>query len=414
MHRLLAALALSAIGSPLAFARAGGAADFPAAIPAHWVENDTTLEPRGREFQFNAVSFSSPEDGWIVGTKYLLHIRGNGRLELTFTQGLRPVLGTAQALFDGTLVAGGFRILDRGEYGVAIGLVLRSSGGRSDVTELSDIPLGDWLISVLRIGTDGNGWALGTVIREAAPPIVALLRLRDGVWKLHPLDGAQSGWNLIDLCLDQNGDGWSVGVTTEDGHWREPLVVRLIGERLEEAALPSLPGPHSVLSKVACLPGGGAVAVGRSGIAKFMDRGDGLVLRYDGAWHEVELPDSLRGFVPTAMSAASERDIWMSGSIDDACRTIGRPCRATYIFVHWHDDAWELSAPPSFPGSRAEGYLISDLTFVSPDEGWAVANDYAGPEVVRGLIFHYKDGIWRHRNWNWHFWNQPWFGLFGD
>jgi len=33
--------------------------------------------------------------------------------------------------------------------------------------------------------------------------------------------------------------------------------------------------------------------------------------------------------------------------------------------------------------------------------------------VWRGLIFHYKDGAWRNRNWNWHFWCQRWFGLLG-
>jgi hypothetical protein len=51
------------------------------------------------------------------------------------------------------------------------------------------------------------------------------------------------------------------------------------------------------------------------------------------------------------------------------------------------------------------------MQFVSPTEGWAIANDYDGPDLVRGLIFHYKDGVWRNRNWNWHFWNEPWFGL---
>jgi hypothetical protein len=60
------------------------------------------------------------------------------------------------------------------------------------------------------------------------------------------------------------------------------------------------------------------------------------------------------------------------------------------------------------------GFAFTDMQFVTPNEGWAVANDYGGPGIVRGLIFHYKDGVWRNRNWTWHFWNQPWFGLFGD
>ena len=52
------------------------------------------------------------------------------------------------------------------------------------------------------------------------------------------------------------------------------------------------------------------------------------------------------------------------------------------------------------------------MQFVSPDEGWAVASDME-PGQGGGRIFHYKDGKWRNRNWNWHFWDAPWFNLFG-
>jgi hypothetical protein len=54
------------------------------------------------------------------------------------------------------------------------------------------------------------------------------------------------------------------------------------------------------------------------------------------------------------------------------------------------------------------------MQFVSPDEGWAIANDVGGPGLGRGLIFHYRDGVWRNRNWNWHFWNEPGFGFCGS
>ena len=48
------------------------------------------------------------------------------------------------------------------------------------------------------------------------------------------------------------------------------------------------------------------------------------------------------------------------------------------------------------------------MQFVSPDEGRAIANEIG---AVRGLIFHCKDGVWRLRNWGWHFWDAPGFGL---
>ena len=64
------------------------------------------------------------------------------------------------------------------------------------------------------------------------------------------------------------------------------------------------------------------------------------------------------------------------------------------------------------PGGRCTSVSIRDMQFVSPDEGWAVANDDT-PRLGVGRIFHYKDGKWRNRNWNWHFWDAPWFNLFG-
>jgi hypothetical protein len=54
------------------------------------------------------------------------------------------------------------------------------------------------------------------------------------------------------------------------------------------------------------------------------------------------------------------------------------------------------------------------MQFVTPNEGWAIATDFAGTGLSNGLIFHYKDGVWRHRNWSWHLWDMPGFGMLGD
>jgi hypothetical protein len=42
-------------------------------IPAHWVEHSDAFEPRSvADFAFNALSFPTPTDGWIVGDRFLL------------------------------------------------------------------------------------------------------------------------------------------------------------------------------------------------------------------------------------------------------------------------------------------------------------------------------------------------------
>jgi hypothetical protein len=53
------------------------------------------------------------------------------------------------------------------------------------------------------------------------------------------------------------------------------------------------------------------------------------------------------------------------------------------------------------------------MAFPSPNEGWAAAYDYLGSGIVRGLVLHYKDGVWRNRNWDWHFWHERGWGLIG-
>ncbi|MCY0464299.1 hypothetical protein OVW20_29380, partial [Klebsiella pneumoniae] len=44
--------------------------------PAHWVEKPFwhAFAPMPELFQFDALSFSTPNDGWIVGNRFLLHV----------------------------------------------------------------------------------------------------------------------------------------------------------------------------------------------------------------------------------------------------------------------------------------------------------------------------------------------------
>jgi hypothetical protein len=96
-------------------------------------------------------------------------------------------------------------------------------------------------------------------------------------------------------------------------------------------------------------------------------------------------------------------DFWLSLS-----RSGTRP-----LLMHFKDGNWVEVPRPVVPHGGVQNYLIGDIQFISPDEGWAIGHDADGPGLFRGLVLHYKDGVWRNRNWNWHFWDERWFGLFG-
>jgi hypothetical protein len=59
-------------------------------------------------------------------------------------------------------------------------------------------------------------------------------------------------------------------------------------------------------------------------------------------------------------------------------------------------------------------FVFTDMQFVTATEGWAIATGAARWGGSQGFVFRYKDGVWRHRSWDWHLWDMPWFGLFGD
>ena len=397
-----ALLALGVITSP-----GGCGADelrFPT-IPAHWVDSADGFEPlRGGDFMFDAVSFSSPSEGWIVGNRYILHIEG-AALQLQFLRSADIDLNDVQDSESAGTIAGG---ANRCCTNSTRGILLRRVGGGWREEGLESNGLEDWFITDVHVNA-AAGWAFG--LEERAQEVRSVLWQRgEGDWRLNPARETRPGflWSFARMCLEPSGEGWFVGSEwTEDRQQQRALVVRWRAGKFEKVPLPDLPGPSSYVNHVACFADGKALAaavVGVSGYRLNETGAVGILLAYDGAWHPVELPPRLHGYRATAVAPVSPDDVWL---------VLWAP-HDPLMFVHWHDQCWDEVPPPVLPDGRRTGYSVSDMQFVTPSEGWAVANDYGGPGIVRGLIFHYRDGVWRNRNWNWHFWHQRWFGLFGD
>jgi hypothetical protein len=152
------------------------------------------------------------------------------------------------------------------------------------------------------------------------------------------------------------------------------------------------------------------VVVPRKGV----DEPKGFLLSYDGSWHRAPFPEGpFEGYEVGAMAAASNDDIWLFAS-----RLANDP-----VFMRFTEGRWSiLSMPalpaasnfpfPAIPTSMARAH-VGAMQFVTPTEGWAVGTKFLGGGELSGLVWHYEDGAWRNRNWNWHFWHQRWFGLFG-
>ena len=68
------------------------------------------------------------------------------------------------------------------------------------------------------------------------------------------------------------------------------------------------------------------------------------------------------------------------------------------VLLHYLDGTWTIDQLPDVNLNPSHYYRqLSDIQFISRDEGWAVgtANEYYGPEnIKRGVLFHYINGDW--------------------
>jgi len=373
---------------------------------AHWVEATQHLEPICGDFMFQALAFASPHEGWVVGNRFALHLQGDD-IRVAFLRPRELWLWAIDLSSDGTSgIAGGFR--RQGWRQPDVGAVLRHRDAAWHLDPTEALRESQWIMSVAA-DPQGADWAAAALFSPPSPEGVsspvgnALLQRRDGRWVA---DAVPPDWRINALCNSSSASTWVVGAIADDNRWLTAFAARRQGGGWEATSLPAL-AASSVLSHVTCPHGGGVVALGHAA-AHVEDGGEIVLLRWTDRWERIPLPAKFAANRASALAAVSTDDVWLAVSCilpEDRCRP---------RFLHWAGGAWRAIDAPTLPAGRRDGYTVSDMQFVSADEGWAIANDYDGPGLVRGLLFHYRDGVWRNRNWDWHFWDQPGFGLFGD
>ena len=393
---ILAAAAWILPGSPTS-------AGEPYSIPAHWVADPTAVEPNTSEFMFEDASFSSDGTGWIVGDKFFLHVIGE-QIEITFTNRAYIHFHTVTLTTSGEAWAGGFQ----GESSGDDAIVWRNSSGKWRPVDLSPLPVRARHILKLRFESPQSGWALLADFDPNDPyatPTGSFLHFDGVTWReVVPLFSS-SRPRLKDMCVQPTGAGWAVGdARDEAGRWHG-VVLKKEGLEWREVALPPLVPDAWQLNRVACFSTGGMLA---SAEVAGTEQGttEGILLRYDGSWMTIPFPDTYREYIASALTVVRDDAIWLHAS---ALSNLS-------ILLHRAGEHWSDVPIPPLPGKGPpyRGVTVNAMQFVSPNEGWAVGTKYYGEGYFRGLLFHYKDGAWRTRNWNWHFWNQRWFGLFGE
>jgi hypothetical protein len=375
-------------------------------VPAHWSSSETAAAPEWTDFTFNVLAFTSARQGWIAGYQRLLRVDGD-TLSVYFTRrtGTTPQGVAFRGPDDGWM--GGFFVDRRGD---AHGVLWRWQGSGWEPVDLSPVDWPSWQITDVYAAPGGAVW-LTALINVGHSPIwpdtperldAALIHGDGHGWRVEELPDLPARSVVTDACFDSPEGGWFVGYSGEPGRG-QAFALRRRDNAWEPAQLPSTPQPRSFLRQVACLEDGRAVALGGYGGTQH-EMPTSWLLVFDGEWRPIAPPPQLQAPLDT-MAAVAADDVWF---------TVNRSILERPAFVHWHHGRWDVVPAPLLPEGREAGYGFNAMQFVSPDDGWAIADDCEGVGLAQGLIFHYHDGAWHLRNWGWHFWDMPMFGLLGD
>lgn len=171
-------------------------------------------------------------------------------------------------------------------------------------------------------------------------------------------------------------DVWVAGSATSGAHTQgvntNALILHFDGSRWSSVANPSS-DPINGMAMVA--PGDGWAVAGSN------------ILRYtNGAWqlYQTYPAGQANGSYLLGVSMSSPDDGWIIGSRPGDANGPGAG-----VLLHYTGAQWQPYTYPSF----ALNTTLLDISMLSPNDGWAVGNQYTS-DTNSGVIAHYQDGAW--------------------
>lgn len=378
-------------------------------FPAHWVEREDVLRPRVAAFEFSSMAFRSAQEGWIVGDRFVLHITGD-HLELATPRLNNVWMNDVVFASPDAGWMSGSRIRWTGSAVFQYKAGAWTRDPRLDQTYLGGL---DWYAAgFLPLAADEvllhvrnpywrnpiYGW---TILQESES-----LQFDGERWRFSPWPLTWPGRFPNDTCRMPDGTQWIAGQTSSAAAPGAAFFARRRAGEWEQVTAPPLADHLTHVLRIACLGTGELVAL-IDGRDRFWDRSPRLYLYlFDGEWQRMGLPAGIGRGHSAVMAARQPNEIWL------LARCLSFLGHCPQHFYRWRKGEWTEVSPPLLPDGRRTGYSVFELQFPSADEGWALASDSVS-DPARTLIFHYRDGVWRNRNWDWHFWDQPWFGARG-
>lgn len=321
--------------------------------------------PREHVAVLAATSFTTPSDGWAVGS--------SGK-SLT-PDGIDPLVEHWDGSRWRVVPTPAVPYSDEALTGV-------SGSGPSDVWAVGwQDPYGTVDIHSLLMHWNGEKWSTVQGPRGAGIVRAIDARTSDDVWAVglglfEHFDGNQwsvvpsprKGANPAAVTALAADDVWAVG--SRPPHrlgYRSPrpYAAHWDGASWSSVAVPHPPGPGSLASVSAATPSD-IWAVGTTGTSP----GTPYAVHYDGSrWHSVALPGASDGSGLSGVSVVSSSDVWAVGNQDGRLRN-GFAVWRTFT-EHWDGSDWSIVASPN--DSRHDNFLAA--TAASGGYVWAVGGD---------------------------------------
>ena len=228
----------------------------------------------------------------------------------------------------------------------------------------------------------------------------------DGITWTDTLQGFNSSYHLQAMQMTGADSGWAVGSYYTDVFHPQPIYARYqAGSWTMQLIEPGLEGRLSSLSFTSPTNGW---AVGLFNSSANVP----LLYHFDGtSWQRVNLNQN--GFVPFAISAASDNDVWIGGQYQRMLHWDGNTWTSVSVpfdavdslkmlsanngwattssfslepatIAHYDGISWQVVYTPTTPYGLVGGTL-SSLSFLNANEGWAVGDI--------GLMHFYDDNL---------------------